>query len=134
MYAYLCSRTHQQRTDIQGSSRFVRRNETLIQLHNLKNSLFKAFRRQLRHQDATAGRLQTRRILFQTENTYLAVFAPESLQTLERFLTIVQTSGCYVHRNGFLAAYFQCAPLFVTIVNSHIVICLHIAERQISPI
>ena len=134
MYAYLCTGTHQQRTDIQRSTRFIRRNETLVQLHHLQNSFFETLRRKFRHQDATASGLQAGCILLQTEDTHFTVFATKSLQTLKRFLTVVQTSGSHVHRNGFLTANFQFAPLFVTIVNSHIVICLHISERQISPI
>ena len=43
-------------------------------------------------------------------------------------------SNAHVHRNGLFTAKLHFAPLFITIINSHIVICLHISERQISPI
>lgn len=130
-HAYLCAGTHQQRTDVERRAALVGRDEAFVQLHDLEHSLTETFGREFGHQDAAAGGLQAGGVLLQAEDAHLAVLALEGLQALEGFLSVVQTGSCHVHGDGFLAAYFQLAPLTVTMVNSHVVVCLHVSEGQI---
>ena len=134
MYTHLRTGADEQRTDIERRARFVGRNEAFVELHHAEHGFAEALSAELGHQDAATGGLQTSRILLQTEDTHLAVFATEGFQPFECFLTIVQTGRCHVQRDSLFAANLGLAPSTVTIVNSHVVICLHVAERQISPI
>ena len=134
VHTYLSTCSDQQRTNIERSTGLIRRNETLVQFHNFQNSFLKTFGRQLSHQDPLTSGLQTCRIFFQTENTHFAVFTAESFQSFKSFLTIVQASSRHVQVEVFFTANFQFTPCTVAEINSHIVICLHVSERQIRPV
>ena len=134
MNTYLSSCSDQQRTDIQGCSTFIRRNKPFIRLDNHFHSLTEFLSRQLRHQNSATCTLQTFCICIRTENTDLAIFSTISLQAFKSFLTIMQASCCHVNIQSFFWTKFQFTPLSVAIITTDVVICLHIAKWQISPI
>ena len=134
MNAYLRSRTDEQRTDIKSGTAFVRRNETFVRFYYLAHGFAKQLGGKFGHQNAPAGALQTLGIGLRTEHTDFAVLAAECLQSFERLLPVVQASSRHVDIQRFFRTQFQFSPFAVAVIATHVVICLHIPERQISPI
>ena len=134
MHAHLGSRTDKQRTDVQRGPALVWRDKTLVEPYHLLDHFFKTFRRQFGHQYAAARALQTLGILVHAEHAHLAVRTTVSLQPLESFLPVVQASSRHVDIEGLLRTNFNLSPLSVTIIATYVIVCLHIAERQVRPI
>ena len=134
MNADLSARANQQRTDIERCSALIRWDEALIEAHHLVHHLVELFRRKFGHQDASASALQAGCVLVRTEHAHLSIRAAVSLQSLESLLPIMQTSSCHVQRNGLLAANLYLTPCAITIVAAHIVVCLHVTKREVTPI
>ena len=134
MPPHLSTCSDQQRTNVKRSTCLVWRNETFVQFHHFQNSCLETFSRKFSHQDSLTSRLQTGCILFQTENTHFTVFSTKSFQAFKRFLTIMQARSCHVQIQMFVTAHFQFSPCSIAEINSHIVVCLHVAKRQIRPV
>ena len=134
MYAYLCTGTDEQRTDVKCGTALVGGNPFLIETHHLLHHFTENFRGELRHQDAAAGALQAGGVLLHAEDAHLAVRTAVSLQSFESLLSIVQAGSCHVKFQILIGADFYLAPFSIAIIASHIVIRLTITERQTCPI
>ena len=88
----------------------------------------------LRHDDTTAGALQTCCVLLGAEYAYLAVRATVCFQTLEGLLTIVQAGRCHVDVDILIGRNLNLSPLSVVIVATNIVVCGHVAKGKAAPI
>ena len=132
--AYLGSGTDEQRADVERGAAFVRRNEILVEFHNLLHHLLEAFRREFGHQYAPAGRLQAFGVVLHAESADFAVGTAEGFQALEGFLAIVEGGGCHVDIDGFGGGYFNFSPFAVTVVATNVVVCLDVAKLQVGPV
>ena len=130
MYAHLCADADEERTDVEGGTRLVWRDESLVEAYHLVNHFIELLGGELWHEDATAGGLQTGCIFVAAEHAHLTVRTAVGFQSLEGFLSIVQTSGCHVHGDCLFGANFYFAPLAVTVVTAYIVVGLAIAKAD----
>ena len=128
MHTHLRTCTDEQRTDIERSTTLVGRNPLLVEADHLLHHLLEQLCWHLWHQDTTACALQAGSVLVHTEHAHLAVWATISLQTLECFLTIVQTGCSHVQFQILIRANFYFAPFAVAIVTANIVVSLAIAK------
>ena len=129
MNTYLCPCSYQQRTHIKRSPALISRDIFLIKTNDFLHHLNEKVGWNLWHQNATAGALQTRCILFNTENTYFPVRTTISFQPFKSLLTIVKTCSCHVKMNIFFRAYLYFAPLSVAIIAANIIICWSVTKR-----
>ena len=134
MNTHLSAGTDEQRTDVECCTTLVGGNPLLVQAYHLLHHLREEFCAYLRHHDATAGALQAGCILIDTEDAHLAVRTTVGLQSLECLLAIVQAGGCHVQVQILVGADLDLAPFTIAIVTTYIVVGLHVAERQTTPI
>ena len=134
MHTHLCARADEQWTDIERGATLVGGNPLLVEAHHFLYHLCEQLCADLGHHDAAAGGLQAGSVFVNAENTHLAVRAAIGLQTLEGLLTVVQARSCHVKVQILIGANFNLAPLTVAIIATHIVVGLHVAERQTTPI
>ena len=128
---YLSRSADQQRADVQRCSTLIGRDIRLVETDHFLDHLDEQLRGNFRHDNATAGTLQAGSILLHTEDTYLSIGTPVSLQALESLLSVVKAGCSHMEFQVFIRTDFHFSPLPVTVITAHVVISWLIAKCQV---
>ena len=134
LYANLCRHTYFDRTYIQRRATAVRWDEAFVALYHLNYHFPEQFFGNRCHHDAISRTANALGILFQSENPDFAIFAAECFQSLENFLTIVQTCSCHVNIYILAVGNNRLAPFSVLVCGTDIIIGWNVSKSDVCPI
>ena len=132
--ADLRARADQERTQVHGAARAVRRNELLVRGDDLLAGLDEALDRHRRHDGADRGALHAAAVLIGTEDHDLAVLLAEGLDALEALLPVVEAARADVHRDVGILDEFELAPLAVLPRAANVAVHVRETEAELRPI
>ena len=100
-HSHLRSSADEQRTDVESSATFIRRNKAFIEFDNLFHHLYEFVRWHFWHQNTARGALHTRCIIFNTKDSDFSIRTTKGFLPFKRFLPVVQTSCSHMDIDGF---------------------------------
>ena len=133
-YTQSCRRAEHNGAQVERCAGAVGRDETLVALNHFYAGFDDHIDRRYGQAEAFCRRLQAFCILFDAEQTYFAVSAPEGFQALEKSRAVVKAGCRHVHVDVLVACNFHFAPLAVRASIAGIEIGLHVVEAERAPI
>jgi len=130
---HIGSRAEKEGANIERCATTIRGNETSIGTNNLLGHLYKQLDGGHRHHQILCRRLHTASILFDTEQTHLAVGSHKGFGSLKCGLSVVQSSRSHMYCYILVCAKTGLAPLAIFPSRADIVVGADISETELFP-